>query len=82
VLALGPQLIVIFAYQTVQTRMDQIMDEEHSMELWAYWLNVLDGLLGFLSSQVGLGEGLATAIQPYRQPSCTVSWRAAFVRGR
>lgn len=29
------------------------------MALWTQWLNILDGFLGFLSSQVGLGDGLA-----------------------
>ena len=29
------------------------------MALWTEWLNFLSGFLGFLSSQVGLGEGLA-----------------------
>jgi len=29
------------------------------MALWVHWLNILDGFLSFLSSQVGLGEGLA-----------------------
>lgn len=29
------------------------------MALWTQWLNFLEGFLGFLSSQVGLGEGLA-----------------------
>jgi YidC/Oxa1 family membrane protein insertase len=48
------------------------------MALWTQWLNVLDGFLGFLSSQVGLGEGLAivaltlvarTVILPLAWPS-------------
>lgn len=50
------------------------------MALWMHWLNVLDGFLEFLSSQVGLGEGLAivaltllvrTAILP-------ISWSSAY----
>jgi YidC/Oxa1 family membrane protein insertase len=50
------------------------------MALWMHWLNVLDSFLELLSSQVGLGEGLAivaltllvrTAILP-------ISWSSAY----
>ena len=50
------------------------------MAIWMHWPNVLDGFLEFLSSQVGLGEGLAivaltllvrTAILP-------ISWSSAY----
>ena len=50
------------------------------MALWMHWLNVLDGFLEFLSSRVGLGEGLAivaltllvrTAILP-------IAWSSAY----
>jgi len=48
------------------------------MALWTQWLNVLDGFLGFLSSQAGLSDGLAivaltlvarTVILPLAWPS-------------
>jgi membrane protein insertase Oxa1/YidC/SpoIIIJ len=29
------------------------------MELWTYWLSVIQSLLIFLSSQIGLGTGMA-----------------------
>ena len=50
------------------------------MTLWMQWLNALDGFLEFLSSHVGLGDGLAivaltlivrTAILP-------ISWSSAY----
>src|SRR5262249_32913229 len=50
------------------------------MTLWMEWLNTLDGFLEFLSSHVGLGDGLAivaltllvrTAILP-------MSWSSAY----
>jgi YidC/Oxa1 family membrane protein insertase len=50
------------------------------MELWTYWLGIIQGLLTFLSSQAGLGTGLGivaltlllrTAILP-------ISWRVAY----
>jgi len=50
------------------------------MELWTYYLSVIQGLLTFLSSQAGLGMGLSivaltlllrTAISP-------ITWRVAY----
>ncbi len=50
------------------------------MELWTYWLGAIDGLLTFLSSQVGLGTGLAivTLTLLFRTALLPISWRIAF----
>jgi YidC/Oxa1 family membrane protein insertase len=50
------------------------------MELWIHWLNFLDGLLGFLSSQVGLGEGLAIVALTLlvRTLILPISWSSAY----
>lgn len=50
------------------------------MALWTQWLNVLDGLLQFLSSQVGLGEGLAVIILTLlvRTVILPISWSNAY----
>jgi YidC/Oxa1 family membrane protein insertase len=50
------------------------------MELWTYWLSVIQSLLIFLSSQVGLGTGLAivTLTLVLRTVMLPLSWRVAY----
>lgn len=50
------------------------------MELWTYWLSVIQSLLVFLSSQVGLGTGLAivTLTLLLRTAMLPISWRIAY----
>jgi YidC/Oxa1 family membrane protein insertase len=50
------------------------------MALWTQWLNVLDGFLEFLSSQVGLGEGLAIVALTLlvRTLVLPISWTSAY----
>lgn len=50
------------------------------MALWTYWLNLLHGLLEFLSSQVGLGEGLAIVVLTFavRTAILPISWSSAY----
>jgi YidC/Oxa1 family membrane protein insertase len=50
------------------------------MELWTYWLSAIQGLLTFLSSQVGLGTGLAivTLTLLLRTVILPISWRIAY----
>ena len=50
------------------------------MALWTHWLNILDGLLQFLSSQIGLGEGLAIIILTLlvRTAILPISWSNAY----
>jgi YidC/Oxa1 family membrane protein insertase len=50
------------------------------MELWTYWLSAIQGMLTFLSSQVGLGTGLAivTLTLLLRTVILPVSWRVAY----
>jgi YidC/Oxa1 family membrane protein insertase len=50
------------------------------MALWMHWLNVLDGFLEFLSSQVGLGEGLAVVALTLlvRTAILPISWSSAY----
>jgi YidC/Oxa1 family membrane protein insertase len=50
------------------------------MELWTYWLSVIQSLLVFLSSQVGLGTGLAiiTLTLLLRTAMLPISWRVAY----
>lgn len=50
------------------------------MERWTYWLSAIHGLLTFLSSQIGLGTGLAivTLTLLFRTALLPISWRLAF----
>jgi YidC/Oxa1 family membrane protein insertase len=50
------------------------------MHLWTYWLGAIQGLLSFLSSQVGLGTGLAivTLTLLVRTAILPISWRVAY----
>jgi YidC/Oxa1 family membrane protein insertase len=50
------------------------------MEVWTYWLSVIQGLLVFLSSQVGLGTGLAivTLTLLLRTAMLPIAWRVAY----
>lgn len=50
------------------------------MALWTHWLNILAGLLEFLSSHVGLGEGLAIVALTFlvRTAILPVSWPNAY----
>jgi len=50
------------------------------MEVWTYWLSVIQSLLVFLSSQVGLGTGLAivTLTLLLRTAVLPLSWRVAY----
>jgi YidC/Oxa1 family membrane protein insertase len=50
------------------------------MEIWTYWLSVIQSLLVFLSSQVGLGTGLAivTLTLLLRTAMLPISWRVAY----
>jgi len=50
------------------------------MALWMHWLNVLDSFLAFLSSQVGLGEGLAIVALTFlvRTALLPISWPNAY----
>ena len=50
------------------------------MELWTHWLGAIHGLLTFLSSQVGLGTGLAIVALTLllRTALLPISWRVAF----
>jgi len=50
------------------------------MELWTNWLSVIQSLLTFLSSQVGLGTGLAivTLTLLLRTVILPISWRIAY----
>jgi YidC/Oxa1 family membrane protein insertase len=50
------------------------------MELWTYWLSAIQGLLIFLSSQVGLGTGLAIVALTLllRTLILPLSWRIAY----
>jgi YidC/Oxa1 family membrane protein insertase len=50
------------------------------MELWTYWLSAIQGLLTFLSSQVGLGTGLAIVALTLllRTLLLPISWRVAY----
>ena len=50
------------------------------MALWMHWLNVLAGLLEFLSSRVGLGEGLAIVVLTLlvRTFILPISWSNAY----
>jgi YidC/Oxa1 family membrane protein insertase len=50
------------------------------MELWTYWLSVIQCLLAFLSSQLGLGTGLAivTLTLLLRTAMLPISWRVAY----
>lgn len=50
------------------------------MILWTHWLNFLDAFLEFLSSQVGLGEGLAIVALTLlvRTVILPISWPSAY----
>jgi YidC/Oxa1 family membrane protein insertase len=50
------------------------------MELWTQWLNVIQGLLTFLSSQVGLGTGLGIVALTLllRTVILPISWPVAY----
>ena len=50
------------------------------MALWMHWLNILDGFLEFLSSHVGLGEGLAIIVLTVlvRTMILPISWPIAY----
>lgn len=50
------------------------------MEVWTYWLGVIQGLLEFLSSQAGLGMGLAivTLTLLLRTAMLPIAWRVAY----
>ena len=50
------------------------------MELWTVWLGAIQGLLNFLSSQVGLGAGLAIVALTLllRTAMLPISWPAAY----
>lgn len=50
------------------------------MELWTYWLNAIQNLLAFLSSQVGLGTGLGIVALTLllRTVILPISWRVAY----
>jgi YidC/Oxa1 family membrane protein insertase len=50
------------------------------MELWTFWLGAIHGLLSFLSSQAGLGEGLAIVALTLllRTVILPISWRVAY----
>jgi YidC/Oxa1 family membrane protein insertase len=50
------------------------------MELWTYWLNAIQNLLTFLSSQVGLGTGLGIVALTLllRTVILPISWRVAY----
>lgn len=50
------------------------------MALWMHWLNILDSLLAFLSSQAGLGEGLAIVALTFlvRTALLPISWSSAY----
>jgi YidC/Oxa1 family membrane protein insertase len=50
------------------------------MELWTYWLSAIQGLLTFLSSQVGLGTGFAIVALTLllRTLTLPISWRIAY----
>jgi YidC/Oxa1 family membrane protein insertase len=50
------------------------------MELWTYWLNAIQILLTFLSSQVGLGTGLGIVALTLllRTVILPISWRVAY----
>lgn len=50
------------------------------MALWMHWLNVLAGWLDFLSSRVGLGEGLAIVVLTLlvRTFVLPISWSNAY----
>jgi YidC/Oxa1 family membrane protein insertase len=50
------------------------------MELWTFWLGAIHGLLSFLSSQAGLGEGLAIVVLTLllRTAILPISWRVAY----
>lgn len=50
------------------------------MELWTLWLGAIHGLLTFLSSQAGLGEGLAIVALTLllRTAVLPISWRIAY----
>jgi YidC/Oxa1 family membrane protein insertase len=50
------------------------------MELWTYWLSAIQGLLTFLSTQVGLGTGLAIVALTLllRTLILPISWRIAY----
>jgi YidC/Oxa1 family membrane protein insertase len=50
------------------------------MELWTYWLSAIQSLLTFLSSQVGLGTGMAIIALTLllRTVILPLSWRVAY----
>lgn len=50
------------------------------MAVWTYWLGVIQGLLEFLSSHVGLGMGLAivTLTLLLRTAMLPIAWRVAY----
>lgn len=50
------------------------------MELWTQWLNAIQGLLTFLSSQVGLGTGLGIVVLTLllRSVILPISWPIAY----
>ena len=50
------------------------------MELWTQWLNAIQGLLTFLSSQVGLGTGLGIVVLTLllRTVILPISWPIAY----
>lgn len=50
------------------------------MELWTYWLSVIQSLLIFLSSQIGLGTGMAIVALTLllRTLILPLSWRVAY----
>jgi YidC/Oxa1 family membrane protein insertase len=50
------------------------------MELWTYWLGMIQSLLTFLSSQAGLGTGLGIVALTFllRTAMLPISWRVAY----
>jgi YidC/Oxa1 family membrane protein insertase len=50
------------------------------MELWTYWLGIIQSLLTFLSSQAGLGTGLGIVALTFllRTAMLPISWRVAY----
>ena len=50
------------------------------MELWTLWLGAIHGLLTFLSSQIGLGEGVGIVALTllFRTAMLPISWRVAY----
>ncbi|HEY6924155.1 MAG TPA: membrane protein insertase YidC [Steroidobacteraceae bacterium] len=50
------------------------------MALWTQWLNILEGFLGFLSTPVGLGDGLAIIALTFlvRTMLLPLAWPAAY----